>query len=423
MGWFPLTGAGLLVCVGCGVALVHYGFGRIDLVLLAVGAIGLGLTSLMLLFTCLGAALTWRWVRRASAKAPREVLRLECGYPASTGFSVPSLWYLPFVHVEWRWREPEASVRLVRRGRRLHEEIRPRRRGAAGGIARALTVGDIFGLSRISFAARQRRSVQFLPWTGALKQMHVVRGMSGGEDLTHPEGPAEGDRYDLRRYVPGDPVRFVLWKVFAKSRDLVVRTPEQAIAPVRQTVAYLVGSHDDEAAAGACRVAVDAGALGAQWKLGADGCSEVAESRSAALDVLIRSAAVTEEQGGAGLASFLERADGGAVGRAVVFVPGTPGPWLDRVVAAARTIKSGVARVEFVVGTDGIHRGVRPGLWSRLWLGRRRLGGEAPVAEGTDHEDVSTVVRALSGARLNVVVVDRPNGRVFTGQHLGMMRS
>ena len=419
VGWFPFTPAGLLVAAGCALALFYYGLKRIDLVLLAVGVVGLGLVALSLLFTLVAGLVTWLSVRR---RPPGTALRLECGYWAPTGFSVPSLWYLPFVHVSWSWLAPEATIRVTARRRRMQEEVLPRRRSTTGTVVRRFEVGDIFGLMKLAFDRREERPIRFLPWTGALKQMHVVRGMSGGSDISHPLGPAEGDRYDMRRYAPGDPIRFVLWKIFAKTRDLLIRTPEQAIAPARQTLAYLVAADADEAAAGAARVAVDVGAFGTDWKFGADGCSDVAESRDHALDILVKSAKASSEQSGAGLSTFLSHATKGGLGRAIVFVPPKPGPWLKRVIAAAGSKRGQVGKVEFVVGTDGIDRAPRMSWLARLALGKRREDLTAPVARTTD-ADLAAVVRTLGGARLNVLVVDRAAGQIFTQQHLGALRN
>jgi len=246
--------------------------------------------------------------------------------------------------------------------------------------------------------------------------MHVVRGMSGGDEISHHDGEPKGDRFDTRHYVPGDPIRFVLWKVFAKSRELIVRTPERAISPARQTMAYLVAGPDDEAAAGAARVAVDVGVLGGDWVLGADGCGEMAADKEHALELLAQSARTSEGQSGGGLSSFLDKSTAGRASRAVVFVPPRPGPWLKKVVAVAGAASGQMGRVDFVVGTDGISRGARRSLMSRLTTWRR--SGEEPegVLDRTDADELAKVVRTLGGARVNVLVVDRPAGQIYTHQ-------
>jgi len=413
---FPFTGLGLLVVVGCAWALVRYGIRHIDLLLLVVGTVGLALGLAAFLSTTLTALVLWRRGRKMRDEEP---LRLECGYAARTGFSLSNLWFVPFVRIRWNWEVPEASVRLVPLKRRLHEEVTPLRRGLHDTITRRVEVSDAFGLTRLTFTLRQERVVRFVPSMGALRQIRVVRSIAGGDEISNPAGPPEGERVDLRHYAPGDPIKFVLWKVFARSRQLVVRTPERAIAPTRQTVAYLVTGAGDEPAAGAARVAVDTGALGAEWVLGADGNDAYAKSPVQALEVLARSASTPTELGGSGLADFLSRATPGGLARAVVFVPGRPGPWLDRVIATvrARTAPNQMqSPVEFVVCTDGIVPIVKTTWWSRLAFQIRPEAQHGPVTPAPG-ADVAAVLRALATTRAPVTLIDRAGGRAYPGGH------
>ena len=407
---FPFSLLGVLCAGGAALSLLYYGVRRIDLVLLVIGAVGLVIAALALVTTVPAAIIAWRRLRRLPEE---ESLRLECGFHARTGLRVRRLWWMPFAKVSWTWAHPGATVRLVRERWDLLEEIVPERRGLTDHIVRRVEVGDAFGLTRIAFSVRQKRTVRFAPSVGALRTMHVVRSVAGGEDMSHPEGPASGERVDMRHYTPGDPIRFVLWKVFARSRQLIVRTPERAISPVRQTVAYLVAGDGDEPAAGAARMAVDSGALGSEWVLGADGADVVAKTGTQALEILARSAHASPTAAGAGLKDFLTRATPASVGRAVVFVPARPGPWLDRVIAAVRA-RSGTnlpySGVEFVVCVDGI---VSPD--RRAWLAKiaqRRVQPKGAVLPASSDE-VAKVIAALSSLRSRVLLVDRVKGRVY----------
>lgn len=415
---FPFTPLGLLVLGLSAVALLRYGLRHIDLVLLVVGAVGLGLGVVALLVTTLTSlALAWRLRRLPEGAA----LKAECGYALRTGFSLPSLWYVPMVKLAWRWESPTARITVVPLRGRLHEELTPTHRGLYESITRRLEVSDAFGLTRVAFRFTEARGVRFFPSVGNLREVHVVRSLAGGDALSHPGGPPEGERVDLRHYAQGDPIKFVLWKVYARTRQLVVRTPERAISPVRQTVAYVVSGDGDEPAAGAARVAVDSGALGSEWVLGADGNDAFAKNPAQALEVLARSATTPDAQRGAGLARFLDQATPGATARAVVFVPATPGPWLERVVATARQRGAGPhspSAVEFVVCTDGVDRRPRASWWARATL---RL--HTPDAEGdnalplTPAGDLAQVLKALAGARARVLVVDRRAGRAYNEGH------
>lgn len=421
---FPLTPLGLLVLGACAYSLIEYGIERIDLVLLVIGAVGLGIGLFGLVATAIAALiLGLRQRRRARESASEAGLDVECGYPVPTGFSLPRLRWLPFIAISWRWIEPRAVVRVVPKGGQLREEVIASRRGRVGAVVRELEVGDIFGMSQIRLRLTEQRKVRFVPSVGQLKRVDVIRGMAGGDDISHPDGPPDGELYDLRHYSPGDPIRFVLWKVFARTRQLVVRAPERALSPVRQTCAYLVAGGGDEPAAGAARLAVENGAFGTDWVLGADGSREDATRKSQAVDLLARSAEVEERIGGRGLGEFLKRRSAtGSIGRAVVFVPGRVGPWLDTVLEQSKQMGGRRARIEFVVGTDGIIPAPK-----RKWLARVALrdapgsvppGATAPVTT----EQVGEVIRVLSTIG-RVIVVDRAAGRVYAGGHLNVLTS
>ncbi|MCA9681450.1 MAG: DUF58 domain-containing protein [Myxococcales bacterium] len=420
MGPFPLTPLGLLILAGCSWAFFTYGLGRIDLVLLVIGAAGLGVGAVGLLATSIAALYLWLRQRKAGAGTSAGNLDVECGYPVPTGFMLPRLRWLPFVGISWRWIEPQAQVRVVAKGGWLREEVIAARRGRVGAVVRELEIGDIFGVAHIRLRLTEQRSVRFVPSVGNLKRVDVIRGMAGGEDFSHPDGPQEGELYDLRHYNPGDPIRFVLWKVFARTRQLVVRSPERALSPIRQTCAYLVAGGGDEPAAGAARLAVEHGALGNDWVLGADGSREDATRKDQAVDVLARSAEVDARIGGKGLGQFLERRSYGSasVGRAVVFVPGRPGPWVDAVIEQCRGAAGRRGgRIDFVVGTDGIKPAPKQRWYHKLAIREREpeiaAGSTAPVTT----DEVGEVVRALSTVG-RVLVVDRNAGRVYAGGHL-----
>ena len=424
LGPFPLTPLGLLVLGACAYALLEYGLEHLDLVLLVVGAVGLGIGAFGLLATITAALILWlRQRRRAKSGHSEGALDVECGYPVPTGFWLPRLRFIPFISISWRWLEPEAQVRVIAKGGQLREEVIAAKRGRVGAVVRELEVGDIFGISQIRMRITEQRKVRFVPSVGQLKRVDVIRGMSGGEDISHPDGPPDGELYDLRHYSPGDPIRFVLWKVFARTRQLVVRAPERALSPVRQTCAYLVAGDGDEPAAGAARLAVEHGSFGSDWVLGADGSRDDATRKDQAVDLLARSAEVEHRSGGKGLGEFLKRRSASTVGRAVVFVPGRPGPWMDTVIEQSKQLSAGGGgrgRIEFVVGTDGILPTPK-----RKWLARVALrdatppvppGATAPVTT----EQVGEVVRVLSNVG-RVIVVDRASGRVFAGGHLGAL--
>lgn len=406
---FPFTRLGVFVIAAATLALVHYGLRKLDLVLLVIGSAFLAVSVLGLLAVTIVSLLLWRHLKRR--KTTPDTVDVECGYPHRTGFSLGAVRFIPFVDVTWSWEEPQAECRIVPDRGRLVEEVTGLRRGVVAGAERRFVVRDAFGICEIAFLHKDTQPLRFTPTVGALSNIEVLRGMSAGEDLPHPEAPAQGGPFDMRHYVPGDPIRFVLWKVFAKTRELIVRTPERALAPAQQTAAYLVTGNSDEPAAGAARLAVAAGALGNGWTLGADGCGTPATTDKSALDVLTRSAGTPGERGGADLANFIEHQTDGEMSRLVVFVPGSPGPWMARVVEAIRSYGS---RIEIVVCVDGIARSRKRGL-SGMLAATQATGEGVPLA------DVQQVVHAMGGVK--VTIVDRRTGQIFTSDHMRAMEA
>ena len=119
-------------------------------------------------------------------------------------------------------------------------------RALCASVKRRFVVEDAFGLARIVFSREQPQPLQVLPTTGKLEPGVVLHALSLGAEMPHPLGAPRGDRADMRRYVPGDPVRLVLWKVYARTRELVVRHPEHAFSPTLRVAAYLVVNRADE---------------------------------------------------------------------------------------------------------------------------------------------------------------------------------
>ncbi|MFW6051798.1 MAG: DUF58 domain-containing protein [Myxococcota bacterium] len=409
--YFPLTPLGVLLTLGAAVALDRLAYGQLDLVQLVVGygALGVGGLALVVVgLTTVGLKLAIRPVERT------EPLELETGHPATTGFSLPGLRFLPLVQVRWEWEEGASGARVEQRARRrrLHEEVTLFDRGEIEGIRRRVVVQDAFGLVRLAIRARDPLTLRVVPRVGALGKMPVLQSFAGGEEHPHPMGLEDGDRMELRRYVPGDPARFIHWKVFGRTRRLVVRVPERALSRARRVVAYQVAGADDDATAGAARVAVQTGALGGDWTFSADGTEQDARNVADALERIVRSVEA-RHRGAAGLRDFLARAERQGPASAVVFAPPSFGPWVERVVAVGRARQG---RMRVVIAVDGL-RAMDASPW---W---RRLIVSDPPAEGAPVAELEGVVRALEGVGCEVVLLDRVTGRQLGHAHLAAVRA
>lgn len=397
VGLFPFTPLGVLVAAGASAAVRLLAYAQLDLVYLVIGYGSAGVSIASLLFVWLGAARV-AWALRGARTGPER--RLETARMLPTGLALPRLLLLPFVRVRWAWESPGAELEAIPAGLSLHEHASLVRRGATEEIARRIVVEDAFGLARVAWTHRQRASLITLPHAGALKQLPLLVSMAGGDDIPHPSGVAEGDRVELRRYAPGDPARFIHWKVFGRTRRLMVRMPERAITRAKRTVCYLVGGPRDEASAAAARVAVESGVLGDEWIFGADGTAGEASHPHEAVMAIVRSADIGSE-GAVALESFVARAERLGPASLVLFVPPVPGPWLARALAVAQRRGD---RTRVVVATDGLDASAPSAPWSRFFVRR-------PAPRRTLARDLDAVVHAFAALRADVVVLDRASGR------------
>ena len=408
---WPLTALGMALALVASVALLSFGFKKLDLVLLVVGYGGVGLLAIATLIVASSALGLWLRLRRASFRWLTSTF--ETGTPLPTGFSLPSLWWLPLVQVNWTWVSPHGDVADgVSGGGQLREQVTLRQRGIFPSVVRRIVVQDAFGLSRIAFHHRQPGPVEVLPHLGGIRRLPVLSSLTGGDDYPHPMGLEAGDRVELRRYVQGDSARFIHWKVFGRTRKLMVRTPERALSRARRTVAYLVAGAHDEAAAAAARAAIEEEALGMDWRFAADGSPEATSDRSEALHKVMTSSCFARQNGG-GMKRFLAEVDPGGPASLVVFAPPVMGAWLDemRSVASRR-----YGRVRVVIAVDAVHDPDGQSQWRRWFL--------APVtASGVQRADLERVGRALGQLRCEVVIIDRVSGRVLgDGRHLDSAR-
>ncbi len=411
-GWCPITWRGALVAGISSGALWLYAYGELDLVVFALGIAGIVLVSLATLLTGATTLGLRRRLGLASARHERALRVgrfLEAGERLTTGFALRLPRWLQLATVDWGWLEPaHTSCRLREDEDRLVESVRPLRRCEVTHLVRAFSVRDAFGLSSLQWDDAVPASFRVLPRVGRLREVSLLPALAAADGTSHPAGEPEGDRMEIRRYVPGDSVRDILWKAYARSGQLNVRRPERSVTRQRRTVAYLVAAREDEAAAAAARVALESHVLGREWRFGADGTAEVCRDLDTALAAIARSGSLDTGDQAAGLDAFLERATREGDMHCVVFVPGRDGPWRDRALAAVR--RRGVAP-SFLVAVDR----ALPLLPPRRPLWQRWLVSE-PAAEGVPRDELDDLARTLAASGSAVQVVERETGAVLLRQ-------
>jgi len=394
---FPLTPLGVLTALGAWLAL-RYAQEMMDLVLLIVGLTAAG----VLMMTCLFALISSFWVRRKLKQLPTlDSLHVETQRATQTGFSVPSLRWFPFVRLSWRWGERGVDVdaRLFRNERR--EWVTFAKRGLFEGAERRFAVEGILGFSRVVIRQTQAHPVIWvMPHLGALSRVSDLHSFSGGNEISHPLGTIEGDRVDLRRYYPGDPARFIHWKVYARTRTLMLRSPEAAVSRSRRVVCYLVSGPSDEASAACARYLLQSALVGERWTFAADGAPNPTEDLGEALRKIAQSRDVYLREETA-LAYFLSNVENSEPLFINLFVPPVRDRWFEPVLAA---LKKRGAQVRVWIGIDSFEER-RSVWWKRLFL----LSNEtSPVST---HE-LTRICRAFRALRSEVKIVERTSGRL-----------
>lgn len=398
---WPLTPLGMALGAVAVVALTAFGFEKLDLVLLVVGYGAGGLLIIALGTVIVGAIGLRLWLRRAPLAW--RLSSFETGNRVETGFSLPNLWWFPLLQVRWDWSKPAgARTEQVVEAGRLKERAELAKRGLMPGVTRRIVVQDAFGLAKIAFRHQQMVPFEALPHLGGLRRLPVLTSLTGGEEIPHPMGLEDGDRVELRRYVPGDSARYIHWKVFGRTRKLMVRVPERALSRARRTVAYLVSGPDDEAAAAAARAAIEEGALGVDWQFGADGSPEATDDVQEAVHKVLRSVDYPGPSGG-GLGRFLAEVDPRGPAALVVFAPPSEGRWVDEVRAASI---NRVGRIRVVIAVDAVRDTATGASWWNWLL-------EPRAETGTLRSELERVGRSLSKLRCEVIIIDRVSGRVL----------
>ncbi len=284
-----------------------------DLVLLALGGGFLVVQALLSALVLLRSLLLLVQLRHSTSPLPH-------GAEAERPYRLPSpvaLWrWFPFVQVQWEWVEPQASVELLG----PHEQIVLARRGCYSKTIRRFRISDFCGLARIRFERVQHGEFQVLPSAGRLSQQPLMIRWSSGDEVSDPRGEPAGDRVDMRQYSRGDSPRTILWKVYARTRRLMVRVPERALSARPKVCSYLVTGPRDEAAAAVCRVLIESQLLGPEWRFGSDGLPGHDHQRQGALERICRSACSRQPQPHQ-LQEYLQKAQQDGYAQSVIVLP------------------------------------------------------------------------------------------------------
>ena len=345
---------------------------------------------------------TW-YVRRWSLSLPAlSVQELEVGQEALSGLKVPLIGPTALVHRQVRWRQPEVHLHeLISTGAGLEELISLRRRGRVSEVERTLSVEDIFGFCKVSWVWRQPAELTVLPRSVTISATPLQQ-LQEGEELYDPDGHPEGDLVELRRYQEGDPLKLVMWRLYARSGQLMVRSPERALSLKKDLVAYVLAHPSDEPSASTVRAYLERGLFGERFELFADGCSGSAESPSEVLDHLLASADGVALDALPQLLSIPSQRQRGCV---VFCSAATP---LEQLLSVSRTLS---APPLFVLSFPELREPQAPSSFLKYILKEER----PLLCEGDlDVRQLEASYQALFHEGARVVLVSQPEGRLIS---------
>jgi len=163
-----------------------------------------------------------------------------------TGFRLPPMIVFFPVQVSVRWSSLEIldawGIVELRKG---VEYLSLRRRVKLNEVKRIVIIKDLCGFFSFKFSLQTSGAVIASPVEVDVPNNLKIAQSSGEEDL--PSGSPEGSFLDMRAYRPGDPIKHMLWKLWAKTNGELkfVRTPD----PVGgEQLAFFLFSHPSDEA-------------------------------------------------------------------------------------------------------------------------------------------------------------------------------
>lgn len=243
----------------------------------------------ILLYVLLGGALSrWRVGKTASITLiPRaaEGGRFVAGRPVQIAVSATIRAQLPFFRVsivpEWPSDEvvhPRPEFRALPGGSYSAEfpVIIPHR-GEWHVTTYRATSRDILGLVRFRWRGilSQPLSLTIYPPDAIEKDLPITSSRRTTGEAEVAETMREGEPFDLKRYDPSDGIRRIVWKIFARTGQLVARYPEPTAQPEGKTVVYVIADRtEDSVAAHAYAYLSRAAMLGIEMRCGCIGMND-----------------------------------------------------------------------------------------------------------------------------------------------------
>ena len=385
LSWQPLTLRGIAAHRIAALALEPPAFSERDLAAIQVGVATAGAIAAFALVALL---LRIRLQRTVTARCRFDEVHAYSSASVPGGVVLDKCPILSFYELDVvrRFTKPgvisphhivKGSDRPARR-RYLIDAVRFPHRGLWSLDSLNLSLSDIAGMVRLSWRLPVQSSIEVAAPTIPIRPLPIlVSSARAGDELSFSQ-ERSGDPFDMKAYDPSDGVKRIMWKVYARSQQLVVRRPEPAVIPEGELALYLVAGRNEDYVAGALQgyleqledeqITVIFGTDGLAGKSESSGTENRTKQRQIAISsgpqyctgmseirrAIIHSVWSETVGTGSGFAGYLNSltAANKPMQRVVVFGPSRP-DWLDRVAAGLR---QGGTSVTAVIVPDEFRR-------------------------------------------------------------------
>lgn len=258
--FFPLTIRGIIVSGLALFCLFSLGEGRSDLVASIMGAILIIAQLIFLLIIVPSFFLIKQRLSLENLGTPDTLISREDNELLITlgNFKVPPLFTLEisrsFNHPD-KARDVKSKIATnsflctgsFMNKRTISNAIFFPHRGIFSQNGYMLSLSDYFNLTNISWSLSSPVNYEVFPQDKRIEPLPILLASSISGDLTSATDIRSGDLFDTKQYSAGDSLKRILWKVYARSGELIVRHPEAAIIPEGELVTYIIAfsEHDD----------------------------------------------------------------------------------------------------------------------------------------------------------------------------------
>lgn len=105
---------------------------------------------------------------------------------------------------------------------------------------------DLFNLVRFAIRRHEHFRIKVVPQPHSVIQRKLIYSTYVSGDLINQDDQHLGDYYDFKKYHPSDGARRIVWRMFAKNRELVSRHPERTMDPAGESVIFFCGNNKSD---------------------------------------------------------------------------------------------------------------------------------------------------------------------------------